>query len=102
MKIGVIITPERNQSKIIKALKEEKIQYEIINLLSDDWCSYFKKDFDGFLIYPPSFPDEWKNLFIKRLYLLKDKLHGRSLPSIESIIMYESKITMHDFYKINN
>lgn len=102
MKIGVIITPERKREKIENAFKEYDIEYEFINLLDHDWDKYFERDFDGYLIYPPSFPDEWKSIFIKRLCLLKDELAGKSVPNIDSIIMYESKVSMHDYYKINN
>ncbi|MBP1969193.1 glutathione synthase/RimK-type ligase-like ATP-grasp enzyme [Virgibacillus natechei] len=102
MKIGVIITPERKRENIINAFKDLDIEYDFIDLMADEWDSYLEKDYDGYLIYPPSFPDEWKSLFMKRLFLLKDMLKGKSLPSLDSIIMYESKITMHDYYKVNN
>lgn len=101
MKIGIIITPERKRKKIIDALKESNLEYEFINLLDDNWIEYFDRDFDGYLIFPPSFPEHWKNIFLKRLYLIKDKIINKSIPSIESILMYESKITMHDYLKLN-
>lgn len=102
MKIGVIITPERKREKIEKAFEDTDIKYDFINLLSDDWDDKFKKEYDGYLIYPPSFPDDWKNLFIKRLILLRDILEGKSLPSLDSVIIYESKVSMHDYFKVND
>lgn len=102
MKIGIIITPERKRQKIIAAFMEAGYEYEFINILDDNWNEYIENAYDGYLIYPPSFPDEWKNIFFKRLYLIKDKLEGKSLPSLDSIMIYESKVSMHDYYKINN
>lgn len=102
MKIGIIITPERDRSKIIKALKEEKVNYTFINLIDDNWLDYFEGQFDGYLIYPASYPYEWTNLFFKRLYYIKDKISNISTPSLDAISMYESKIAMHDFYKVHN
>lgn len=101
MRIGIITTPEKNKSKISKALKEKNVKFEYINLLSDNWNHYFNGHFDGFLIYPPSFPDLWKNVFFERLFLFRDVLKGKSVPSLDSIMMYESKITMHDYYKVH-
>lgn len=102
MKIGIIITPERNKTKIIKALREEKIEYTFINLIDNDWLDFFKGQFDGYLIYPPSFPYEWTNLFFKRLYYINSLIREKSTPSLDTVSMYESKIAMHDFYKLNN
>lgn len=102
MRIGVIITPERKREKIEKSLNELGVDYEFINLLSDDWDRKFQQDYDGFLIYPPSFPSSWKSIFLKRLVLLEDILKNRSLPSLNSIMIYESKVSMHDFLKLND
>jgi len=97
MKIGIIITPERNQKKIIKALKEERVNYTIINLIDDNWLTYFQGQFDGYIIYPPSYPYEWTNLFFKRLYYINHLIQEKSTPNLDAISMYESKIAMHDF-----
>jgi len=102
MKIGIIITPERNKEKIIKALQEEKVDYEFINLLDNDWFESFQGQFSGYLIYPPSYPYEWMNVFFKRLYYVQHLIKDKSTPSLETISMYESKIAMHDFYKVHN
>src|SRR5699024_2397590 len=102
MNIGIVITTERSRNKIIKALKEEQVDYTFINLIDDNWLDYFKGQFDGYLIYPPSFPYEWKNLFFKRLYYINDLIKDRMTPNLQAISIYESKIAMHDFYKANN
>lgn len=102
MKIGIISVPNKKNEKIVQALEEKGMKYVFINLLSSNWEDYFKTNFDGFLIYPPSFPNDWKTIFFKRLILIEDKLKGRSVPNFKSILFYESKILMHDFYKLHN
>ncbi|MBX0313282.1 hypothetical protein [Planococcus glaciei] len=102
MKIGIIISPERKTEKIISAIKEYDVEFEIINILDDNWEKSFQKTLDGYLIYPPSFPEIWKQIFLKRLILLEEILKGKALPSVESIMIYESKISMLDYFKINN
>lgn len=102
MKLGIIITPERKRDKIIQALKEEQKEYTFINLLEDDWLTYFQGQFDGYIIYPPSFPYEWQNTFFKRLYYVNQLIDDKVTPNLNAISMYESKIAMHDFYKVFN
>lgn len=102
MKIGIIITPERNRKKIIMALNEEKIDYTIINLIDNNWLSYFQGQFDGYIIFPPSYPYEWTNIFFKRLYHIEHLIRNKSTPNLDAISIYESKISMHDYFKIHN
>jgi|SRR5690625_2072713 len=102
MKIGIIITPATKRIKLIKALKEENVDYTFINLLDDQWFEYFQDQFDGYLVYPPAFTYEWRNIFFKRLYYINHLIKDKMTPSLEAISMYESKISMHDFYKVHN
>src|SRR5699024_6804936 len=102
MKIGIIITPATKKTKLIKALKEENVDYTFINLLDDQWFEYFQDQYDGYLVYPPAFTYEWRNIFFKRLYYINHLIKDKMTPSLEAISMYESKISMHDFYKVHN
>lgn len=102
MKIGIITTPRKKRPKLIKALEEERVDYVFINMLKNDWLSYFQGQFDGYIIYPPAYTEEWKNTFFKRLFYVSHLIHNKVTPNLKSISMYESKIAMHDFYKVHN
>ncbi|NDI34864.1 hypothetical protein [Chengkuizengella sediminis] len=102
MKIGIFITPEGYERPIIEACQEVTVQYELIDIFSHDWIEQFEQaNCDGYIIRPPTKTRLWMNLFLSRILLIKDKIEGKCVPDLDSILYYESKIMMLDFYKIH-
>ncbi|MDP5274712.1 hypothetical protein [Chengkuizengella axinellae] len=102
MKIGIFATPEGYERSIVEACKELDVQYEIIGIFSHDWIQQFEKaDCDGYIIRPPTKTSLWRATFLNRILLIKDRIENKCVPDIESILYYESKIMMLDFYKLN-
>jgi hypothetical protein len=103
MKVGIFTTPEGFENTAISACKEMKIDYEVIDLFSPDWVNEYRcKPCDGYLLRPASYTSIWRNVYLRRLYLLRHELEGRCVPTLDSILYYESKILMTDLYKLAN
>jgi len=77
------------------------VDYEVIDIFSPDWLSEFRrKRCDGYMLRPPVATALWRNTYLKRLWLIRDELEGRCVPTLDSILYYESKILMADRFKL--
>lgn len=105
MLIGLFAPPEtKNLESAIKACENLNIDYVVIDLFDFNWLEQVKKnnEVDGYLIIPPAMKSIWRVTFFKRLNLLRPLISEKpSLPSVDDVLFYESKISMHDFYQIN-
>src|SRR5699024_9655986 len=54
------------------------------------------------LIYMHLYIYKYRNIFFKRLYYINHLIKDKMTPSLDAISMYESKISMNDFYKVHN
>jgi len=102
MKIGIFSIPEGNERTVISACQERGVDYCTINLLADDWLEQFlQSPCDGYIIRAPAGMSIWRQIFYKRLLLLRESLDGRCVPTVDSLLYYESKISMADVCAIH-
>ncbi|UNL85795.1 hypothetical protein [Priestia koreensis] len=103
MLIGIISSPERDKIPIILALEECQVEYVFLDIFDSEWISKFNDTkCDGYLLFPPAITSLWRDIFYKRITLIKNLLDSKCVPTVDEILYYESKILMSDFYKINN
>ncbi len=103
MKLAIFKGFEDDHVGYIEACKELNVEYEIIDILSDDYIFKVQEsDADGFLCHPPCMIPEQKNIYDERLYFV-NKVLGRSIyPSYEELFIYENKRNLSDLLKIIN
>jgi hypothetical protein len=71
MKLGIFKEFLGEEKNYVLACEELGIEYEIIDIISDDWIEKVKKsDCDGFLVRPSGAKEDWKNLYDERLYFI--------------------------------
>lgn len=100
--IGIIVSPDRDKTKINSALKEFSIDYKFIDIFSQNWREYNYNAIEGFLIYPSAYSGLWKETLIRRVEFLIEKYNIVISPSLNSIKLYEKKIAMYDFMNVND
>ncbi|WP_214480823.1 hypothetical protein [Bacillus sp. SM2101] len=102
MKIGVFSDPQGHEKAIVDACIDRNVDYVIIDIFAPNWIEQFEEaECDGYIVRPPTKTRLWRNVFLNRIWLIKDRLEGKCVPELESILYYESKIMMTDFYKLN-
>lgn len=103
MKVGIFAIPEGTERWIISACEEMGVDYEVIDLFGPNWVEEFRvKPCDGYVLRPAAYTAVWRNVYLRRLYLLRDQLEGRCVPTLDSILYYESKILMADLFRLAN
>ena len=101
MKVGIFAIPEGTEHHAVEACEEMGVDYRVIDLFGRDWIDEFRRQpCDGYLLRPAAFTAIWRNVYLRRLYLLRDQLEGRCVPTLDSILYYESKILMADLFRL--
>lgn len=101
MKIGIFAIPEGGHAKVISACEEMGVAYEVIDLFGPNWIEEFRaKPCDGYILRPCTYTTIWRNVYLRRLWLVRERLEGRCVPTLDSILYYESKILMADLFRL--
>lgn len=99
MKLG-ILTGHKGYIDYIKACDYLNIEYEIVDILSDNWISNLKESaqhVDGFLAKPLCYFQEDKDIYDERIYAIEKYLKKPIYPNVDALYLYESKRKMASF-----
>lgn len=103
MKLGILKSWGEDYLTYIKACEYLNIQYEIIDILSQDWIDIIKQsNCDGFLCRPPCDLQERKSIYDEKLYVLTHFMSKKIYPSYDELYIYENKRNMSYFLEVNN
>lgn len=103
MKLGILKEFNNKHVNYIEACKELKIDYEVIDISSDNWIEIIKTSkCDGFLVRPSCDKQDWKNMFDERLYYITKFMNKKIYPSYDACYIYESKNRMYYWLEVNN
>lgn len=103
MKLGILRAWHETYQNYVKACEDLNVDYEVINLMDDDWIKQIKEsDCDGFLLRPPYFKQYWKDMYDERVYFIKNHLNKEIYPSFDEIFIYENKNNMAYWLDIHN
>ncbi len=102
MKLGIFTAFRDMHKYYIKSCEELEIDYEIIDIIADDWMEQIQKsNCDGFLCRPPSKFNERKTLFDERLYIITNWIRKPIYPSFDELFIYENKRMMAYWLELN-
>ncbi|PWJ88082.1 hypothetical protein C7380_12020 [Oceanotoga teriensis] len=103
MKLGILKEFSGYESNYIKACEDLKVDYEIIDIISNDWIdNILKSNCDGFLVRPSFAKDVWKRMYDEKLYFISHVLKKPIYPDYYSLFIYENKKNMAYFLKLND
>ncbi|UYO99180.1 hypothetical protein OF820_08850 [Oceanotoga sp. DSM 15011] len=103
MKLGILKEFTGYESNYIKACEDLKVDYEIIDIISNDWIdNILKSNCDGFLVRPSFAKDVWKRMYDEKLYFISHVLKKPIYPDYYSLFIYENKKNMAYFLKLND
>ncbi|MCF6439064.1 hypothetical protein L1077_06445 [Pseudoalteromonas luteoviolacea] len=94
MKVAICCYPGLELDKMISACSDFKLEYEVIDLLSNKWLELVNRSFDLFLIRPPCNYDEHKAIFDERVYFISQVLNKKTYPKFNELYVYENKRNM--------
>jgi len=103
MLIGIL----RNQNpdsadRWIAACEKKKIEYRVIDLLSNNWLNELKAEkFDLLLSRPPGDIERFKIMYDEKLYIISKILKMRLYPSYEECLLYENKKLLSYYLSAN-
>lgn len=87
----------------IKACRELKISYKVINFFSNKWYEEVNQSNIDILFMRPSVQySPWKEMFDNRLRILLSNIKIKIHPNVESLWIWESKLRTLEWLKINN
>lgn len=102
MKLGILKEFSGKHQNYIDACEKLKIDYEVIDITSDDWIHIIEKsDCDGFLVRPSCDKQVWKEMFDERLYFMTHFMNKKIYPSYDECYIYESKNRMFYWLETN-
>lgn len=100
--VGILKENWHLHSNYIRACKELKISYRVIDFFSKDWLSNLESKPIDFLIARSSVQYEpWKDMFDNRLKLLKDNYDKPIFPNYDELWIWENKLRTLDWLKVN-
>ncbi|WP_288988398.1 hypothetical protein [uncultured Pseudoalteromonas sp.] len=103
MKLAICSYLQDGKESISSACEKLNIDYEIIDLLDNNWLEHFQSsDYDGVMIRPPCTLEAHKQIYDERSYILNKKLSLPIYPSYEELTVYESKRNMHSWAQLYN
>jgi hypothetical protein len=103
LKLGILKEFSGYESNYIKACEDLKVDYEIIDIISNDWIdNILKSNCDGFLVRPSFAKDVWKRMYDEKLYFISHVLKKPIYPDYYSLFIYENKKNMAYFLKLND
>ena len=108
MRSNMLVGILRNESlesadKWAKACQSYKIDYDLIDLTSDDWLSSIqRKRYNFFLLKPPDKIERFKILYDERVYIISKILNQKTFPSYEECLLYENKKFLSYFLLAKN
>ncbi|EDP71463.1 hypothetical protein FBALC1_03227 [Flavobacteriales bacterium ALC-1] len=86
----------------IKACKEMKISYKVIDLFSHKWLESIEESNLDFIVVRPSVQyTPWKDMVDNRVRLLESLNSIKIFPNTESLWIWESKLRTIEWLKIN-
>lgn len=95
MKFGIFTGFSRNHHYYISACEELGIDYELIDIIADDWIEILKNsNCDIYFCRPPSKFQERKSMYDERLYFATRYLNKRIYPTYDELFIYENKKMM--------
>jgi len=102
MKLGILKSWfEKEYVSYVKAAEFLGVDYEIIDVLSEDWINKVNNSScDGFLCYPPCDFQEKKSVYDERLYFLSHFMNKFIYPSFDELYIYENKRNMAYFLRL--
>lgn len=81
----------------------DKIEYRIVNLVSNNWYEQIMKEkFDCLLTKPGGLSSPFKQLYDERLMILAREKHFPMFPSLDEVLIYENKRYFSYWLKVNN
>lgn len=101
--IGIIEDDYQYHQFYIEACRKLEVSYKLINIVKEDWISRFTQaDCDGYLVWPSIRNTVIKELFDDRLTYLSKYTNQIFLPSLEECLIYENKLRMAYWLRMNN
>lgn len=102
MKLGILKEFLGKEKNYVLACEDLGIEYEIIDIISNDWIDKIKNSgCDGFLVRPSAAKEVWKKLYDERLYFINKVMKKPIYPSYDEIFIYENKKNMAYWLKTN-
>lgn len=103
MKLGILNEFLGLEENYIKACEDLRVDYEVIDIISNNWIdNIIKSKCDGFLVRPSYKNAEWKKMYDEKLYFISEILKKPLYPDYYSLFLYENKRNMSYFLRINN
>jgi len=103
IKLGILNEFLGLEKNYIKACQDLNIEYEVIDVISNNWIeNIMNSDCDGYLVRPSAAKEVWKNLYDERLYFISQIMNKQIYPSYNEIMLYENKKNMAYWLKYNN
>lgn len=82
--------------------KKYKQEYEVIDLVKNDFLESINNDFDGFLTCPSGRETLFKQLYDERIYIINEVLNKFCYPSYNEIKIHENKKFLAYWLTANN
>ena len=103
MKLGILKAWGDDYKQYINACEYLKVNYVVIDILSDDWIQKIKMSkCDGFLARPPCDIQERKSIYDEKLYFINHFMKKEIYPSFDELYIYENKRNMSYFLELFN
>lgn len=103
MKLVILREWHPTYQNYVKACQELNVEYEVINIMDNDWIEQIvRSNCDGILLRPSYFKQYWKDMYDERVYFIKEHLSIPIYPSFDEIYIYENKNNMSYWLKIHN
>lgn len=103
MKLAVLKAFDNYHKYYIRACKELKVDFDVVDFIAPDWMyQVSKENYDGFLCRPPSKFQERKTMFDERLYILNKLMGCQIYPTYEELYLYENKRMMSYWLDLHN
>jgi len=104
MRIAILRDNNPDSSKKWElACKKKQIDYQVVDMLRDDWLNIIKKHKPDFCVSkPPGDISQNKQIFDNKLYFIENYLKLLVFPSFRETVIYENKSSLANFLKINN
>lgn len=102
IRIGILKSEDGWEKHYIHACEELKVQYQVIDIASNDWYQQIvDSGVDGLLVRPSGRNEQLKQLYCERFYFVEHELHIPMYPSYFSVLLYENKRMQHYWMMIN-
>lgn len=97
-RIGIIEELSQRHHLYIRACREMKVAYRLIDISAPDWKAIVESSgCHGFLVWPTPILSSLKQMYDERIKVMTDVLGVITCPTFDEIWLYESKRRMHDW-----